>query len=114
MLRTIINDIQEQFVDAVAKGRDLSVEKVGEIADGRILTGAKANELGLVDVLGNFRDAVDLAKKMTGITGEVTLVYPRKSRITLLDLIFQNTSESLSRAIVDALRPELAFRWDGF
>ena len=114
LLRTIINDIQEQFVDAVAKGRDLSVEKVREIADGRILTGAKAKELGLVDVLGNFRDAVDLAKKMTGITGEVTLVYPRKSRITLLDLIFQNTSESLSRAIVDALRPELAFRWDGF
>jgi protease-4 len=114
LLRTLITDIQEQFIDAVAKGRDLSAEKVREIADGRIFTGAKAKELGLVDVLGNFRDAVDLAKKMTGITGDVTLIYPRKARIGLWDLIFQDTSEALSRAIVDALRPELAFRWDGF
>jgi protease-4 len=114
LLRTLINDIQEQFVDAVALGRDLPVEKVREIADGRIFTGARAKELGLVDALGNFRDAVDLAKDMTGITGEVTLVYPSKPRIRLWDLIFQDTSRALSRAIVDGLRPQLAFRWDGF
>ncbi|MEE9611404.1 MAG: signal peptide peptidase SppA, partial [Desulfatiglandales bacterium] len=58
LIEGLISDIQAQFVDAVAQGRHLSVEKVQEIADGRILSGAKAKELGLVDVLGNFRDAV--------------------------------------------------------
>ncbi|MBW1800230.1 MAG: signal peptide peptidase SppA, partial [Deltaproteobacteria bacterium] len=75
LIKDLIFDIKDQFVVAVAKGRNLSKEKVDKIADGRILTGAQAKNLGLVDMLGNFQDAVDLTKKMTGIRGDPILVY---------------------------------------
>lgn len=112
MIRGLITDIQNQFVSAVARGRGLSVEHVQEVADGRILTGANAKELGLVDVLGNFQDAVDLAKKMVGIKGEVTLVFPEKVRLRLWDLIFQNASSAFYRAVMNTLQPRIEYRWN--
>jgi protease-4 len=113
MIRTLVFDVQGQFVEAVAQGRDLPVEKVREIADGRILSGAQCKELGLVDQLGNFEDAVDLAKILTGIKGEVTLVYPKKPRAKWWDLVLQDTSRAVSRAVRDALMSRLEYRWEG-
>jgi protease-4 len=112
MIRGLITDIQKQFVSAVARGRGLSVEHVQEVADGRILTGANAKELGLVDVLGNFQDAVDLTKKMVGIKGEVTLVFPERVRLRLWDLIFQNASSAFYRAVINTLQPRIEYRWN--
>jgi protease-4 len=112
MIRGLITDIQKQFVSAVARGRGLSVEHVQEVADGRILTGANAKELGLVDALGNFQDAVDLAKKMVGIKGEVTLVFPERVRLRLWDLIFQNASSAFYRAVINTLQPRIEYRWN--
>jgi protease-4 len=62
ILQEMIDDIYIQFVRAVAEGRQMNESEVLELADGRILTGRQAKELGLVDELGNFQDAVDLAE----------------------------------------------------
>ena len=97
ILGQVIKDIQGQFVSAVAEGRHIAKEKVEAIADGRIFSGERAKELGLVDVLGNFQDAVELAKKMTGIRGDVTLVYPKRHGEKLWDLLFDSTSRSLMK-----------------
>jgi protease-4 len=113
LLIDLISDIQEQFIDAVAKGRNMPVEKVREIADGRILTGAMAKDLGLVDQLGNFRDAVDLAKNIVGIKGEVDLVLPKKKGIRMWDLIFQQATKAINSAVNDNLTPQLEYRWSG-
>jgi protease-4 len=113
MIRSLVFDVQRQFVDAVAQGRNLPVEKVREIADGRVLSGAQCKDLGLVDQLGNFEDAVDLAKTLTGIKGEVTLVYPKKPRARWWNLFLQNTSQAVARAIRDALMVRLEYRWQG-
>jgi protease-4 len=114
LIKDLISDIQEQFIRAVAEGRNISVEKVREIADGRIITGSMAKELGLVDYLGNFQDAVDLAKKTVGIDGEVSLVLPKESRTRLWDFIFQKAAKALSLALRDNLQPVIEYRWDGF
>lgn len=113
VIKGLISDIQNQFVSAVARGRALSIEKVQEIADGSILSGAKAKELGLVDILGNFQDAVDLAKKMTGIKGEAKLVYPKRQTSRLWDIILQNTAESVYRAVKNTLKTNIEYRWTG-
>ncbi len=113
VIKGLISDIQNQFVSAVARGRALSTEKVQEIADGSIFSGAKAKELGLVDILGNFQDAVDLAKKMTGIKGEAKLVYPKKRASRLWDIILQNTVESAYRAVKNTLKTNIEYRWTG-
>jgi protease IV len=113
LVEGLTREIQSQFVEAVAQGRNLPVEKVREIADGRILSGARCKELGLVDSLGNFLDAVDLAKEMAGIEGEVTLVHAKKTRSILLDLLFDDGTESLARTIRNLLQTRVEYRWDG-
>lgn len=112
MLNVLIKDIQEQFVNGVAKGRKMPVEKVRKIADGRVFSGARAKDLGLVDVLGNFQDAVALAKKMAGIKGDVTLVYSRKSKLQLLDLLLGTAARSVSE-FLQGMKTQIEYRWSG-
>lgn len=68
--RAQMEDIYEDFTQRVADGRDLPLERVLEIARGRVWTGAQALDLGLVDEIGGFRDAVDAAKELAGIAPE--------------------------------------------
>ncbi|MBS0332931.1 MAG: S49 family peptidase, partial [Proteobacteria bacterium] len=68
-----MDQIYDNFVHRVAVGRKLPVERVREIAKGHVWTGVQAKELGLVDELGGFYDAVAEAKKLAGITGEARL-----------------------------------------
>ena len=114
LISSLISDIQRQFVEAVAQGRNLPVEKVREIADGRILSGAQSREQGLVDELGNFQDALDLAKKMTGVEGEVTLVYPKKKGSRLWDFVLQDASEAFYSFLKKIPGVRIEYRWDGF
>ncbi len=62
-LDTIYND----FVSKVAAGRNLPLQKVEDLAKGRIYTGAEALKLGLVDTLGGFTEAFLSAKSLMGI-----------------------------------------------
>ena len=65
--------IYDNFVTRVAVGRKLPPERVREIAKGRVWTGEQAKALGLVDELGGFYQAVDKAKSLAGLTGEIQL-----------------------------------------
>lgn len=113
ILNALIADIQKQFVEAVANGRNLSVEEVREIADGRVFSGAQAKELGLVDTLGNFQDAVEIAKDMAGIKGNVTLVYPDKTKLDLWDMFLDRSGKAFIRLLHD-MKPQVEYRWGGF
>ncbi|MHA6289250.1 signal peptide peptidase SppA [Maricaulis sp. CAU 1757] len=62
-----MEDVYEDFTQRVADGRDLPLERVLEIARGRVWTGAQALDLGLVDEIGGLRDAVAAAKRLAGI-----------------------------------------------
>lgn len=80
ILQGMIDDMYDQFLDVVAEGRNMPKEEVRKIADGRVFTGRQALKLGLVDELGDFYDAVDVAKDLAGIKGEVVLKqYGRQS-----------------------------------
>jgi protease-4 len=68
------------FMEGVAEGRGLPIEKVREIAKGRIWTGSDALELGLVDELGGLPVAVRLAKEAAGIDEDTAVelrLFPR-------------------------------------
>jgi len=75
ILQDLVDDSYQQFLEQVQKGRQekIAADKLLEIADGRIFTGKQALELGLVDSLGNYYDAVRQAEKMAGIKGESKL-----------------------------------------
>jgi len=64
-----------RFVNEVANDRNLSVSKVKDLADGRIYTGSKSKELGLVDELGSLDEAIEIAAKLGGIEGKPEVRY---------------------------------------
>jgi protease IV len=101
--QALIDRVYGQFVEAVAAGRSLSPADVRKIADGRVVTGAEAKDLGLVDQLGNFYDAVELAKTEAKLTGEPTLVYPPDERRFLEQLM-----GSAAGAVADAISARIA------
>lgn len=72
--QSIIDESYERFVQIVAEGRGLEIESVREVADGRIITGQQAVELGLVDAIGYFDDAVRKAGELGGISGDPRIV----------------------------------------
>lgn len=113
IIEALIKDLQGQFVSAVASGRHLSVQEVQKIADGRIFSGARAKQLGLVDFMGNFQDAVEITKKAVGITGDVELVYPKKSTSEFWDLFLESSAKHFVKAFGDAAKGNVAYRWDG-
>jgi len=88
-LETVLHDVHEQFVEAVANGRKLKPEEVRPSADGRIFTGRQARELKLVDELGGFDEAVVAAAKMAEMKGDgfPELEYPRKEKKLLEELL---------------------------
>ncbi|MBZ0263460.1 signal peptide peptidase SppA [bacterium] len=72
-------DVYDRFLVHVSEGRDLDTAKVHEIGQGRIWSGEDALELGLIDEIGGFWDAIEEAKKMAGIKeGELVTatIYP--------------------------------------
>lgn len=89
----MINELYGQFVRAVTDGRqgrkDLSEERVRQLADGRVYTGQAAVDNGLVDEIGNYQDAVKSTAQLVGIRGEPQIIMPPKPResFSLLDLL---------------------------
>lgn len=113
ILTRLLQDIRNQFVTAVSQGRNMPEEKVLELADGRVFSGREAKRLGLVDSLGNFQDAVNVAKRMAHIRGKVKLVYPEKKRRSLLwDLLFKDLFDALMNRL-DRPSGLLEYRWNG-
>jgi protease-4 len=76
----IIDDSFRQFFDVVATERRIDREELKKIATGRVFTGSQALNLGLVDQLGTFEDAVKYAANKVGIEGEPTLVRERQRK----------------------------------
>ncbi|HEV2113390.1 MAG TPA: signal peptide peptidase SppA [Terriglobales bacterium] len=91
--QSLIDDMHQQFIRAVADGRKIKFQDVQKIADGRVWTGQQALPLKLVDKLGDFEMAVDETAKSVGIKGEPVLVHPEKKKRTLLDVIFGDISD---------------------
>jgi protease-4 len=101
MVEEIIYDFYELFIAEVAQNRNLSVEHVKQVAEGRIYSARRAKELGLVDEVGTRRVAIKKAAELAGIEGEPHLVsYERKA---LFREIFGTGMERLGYGFAKAL-----------
>lgn len=70
-----ITDIYDDFIRLVAEGRGLTVDRVDQIARGRVWSGEDALEVGLVDELGNLADAIAAAESLAGLESGADRVY---------------------------------------
>ncbi|MGD9124888.1 MAG: S49 family peptidase [Desulfarculaceae bacterium] len=103
MLQAALDDIHRQFIEDVAKARKLPKTKVAEIANGGIFTGRRAKQLGLVDELGNFQDAVRLAARLAGIKGRPQLVTPERESKSWLSRLFREQASAWIRDLMAEL-----------
>jgi protease IV len=72
------NQIYDLFLGRVAKGRKMDVKAVNEIAQGRVWTGIKGKEIGLVDAIGSLDDAINYAAKLAKIDSDYKVSeYPK-------------------------------------
>ena len=66
-LETTIKEAYEQFLKAILKHRKIKERRLRRVADGRVFTGKRAKELGLVDELGGLEDAIEKAKELASV-----------------------------------------------
>lgn len=110
VMQAMMDDVYQTFVQRVADGRNKTVEEVKTIAQGRIWTGARAKELGLVDELGGLDAAYAEAVKLGGVAEDAEPeVYPPAA--TLRDLAVSFGGEGVQAKLASDLvgmRAELA------
>ena len=100
IMQNVIDNVNQQFIQAVAEGRKLDRNKVAGIADGRIFTGEQAQQLGLIDRIGNLHDAIDITARMVGIEGKPTILYPRQ-KFSLWDLLMQEIATAIQKILIE-------------
>ena len=77
--QSLIDEIYDNFVQVVTKGRSLPEETVRELATGEVLTGQRAAEVGLLDHIGDYTDALDAAARAGGTKPRAKVIQPRRS-----------------------------------
>jgi protease-4 len=98
------DNMYKVFLSIVAEGRDMSVEEVHKIAQGRVWSGKRAVENGLVDKLGGLDDAIAAASKMADISEYRIREYPAVSDpITQLMEKFTKKSNIKSAIVKETL-----------
>jgi protease-4 len=103
-IRGGVEEIYTDFIELVAKGRNMTSDGVDSVGQGRIWSGADALKIGLADENGGLTDAINSAAAMAGIQGWRIVEYPVvKSQ---MDKILETISDAESTAKVIA-SPEL-------
>lgn len=75
-LQGSVDNIYDVFTRRVADGRGMSQDSVKAIAEGRVWVGSRAKQLGLVDIIGGFDDAVAAMTARTGLGRDAVVYYP--------------------------------------
>lgn len=106
MIQKMVDDIYMQFIKTVSDGRHIELEKVRSFADGRILTGQQAMDIGLVDAMGNYYDALNYAAGRAGIEGE-NIPVKKYSAGKSLRNIFNGEAESILKTVSQGVAHEI-------
>ncbi|MBI3019565.1 MAG: signal peptide peptidase SppA, partial [Deltaproteobacteria bacterium] len=95
LLNHLVKNVHQQFKGVVLAERKIAFANVETVTDGRVFTGEEAKQLGLVDQLGNFQDAIEVAKELAGLKGKPELVYPPKEKMPLWKYFIGETTTRL-------------------
>ena len=105
--QALVDDLYDQFLDAVAAGRHMDKDRVKTIATGEIFTARRARELGLLDELGDLERALDIAAELADAPRRPVWVHPKRN---LRELVGSFVAGSFVDAIADRIDERLAAR----
>lgn len=94
IIQEYIEEGYDQFINVVANGRDMSEEEVRIIAEGRVYSGLRAKELGLVDVIGGLDRSLEIAAELAALEDYRTIAYPEQKTF------FENLLEGMSEEVM--------------
>ena len=95
VFQEVVDDLYDQFVNTVSVERGMTIERVRELADGRIYSGNQAKKFGLIDTLGTYQDALDYAVELAGLIGKPNILKEKRRKSSLLDLFFGDARDLL-------------------
>ncbi|OCG23150.1 signal peptide peptidase SppA [Gilliamella sp. App4-10] len=67
LIQTSIDNGYQTFISLVAKARNMTIEQVDKIGQGQVWLGSEASKIGLVDKLGDFDDAIEIAATLANV-----------------------------------------------
>jgi len=114
LLQEMINETYQQFFNAVKQGRpQVNAEMLPVYADGRVFTGARAKQIGLIDELGGEEVAKEQLSALTKIK-DIKLITPKNNNF--MDIIYMGGASmenklGLSSKIEDLTTPKVAYLW---
>jgi len=97
-----VDRIYDDFLGVVADGRSMSIDAVNEIAQGRVWSGRKAIEVGLVDELGGLDEAIKKCAELADIDSHKILEYPIK-KDPVQEMLKQMRGEARTKALKEEL-----------
>ena len=97
--QTEISRLYDVFTSKAAEGRGMTQEAIKAIGGGRVWTGTQAKENHLVDILGNFDDAVAIAAEKAGVASDYKLRYYPKRKPFFEELVETLTGEASANAM---------------
>ncbi len=110
VIQASIDRVYADFTQTAAKARNTTPEKINEVAQGRVWTGAQALERGLVDKLGGLNDAVAAAAVRAKLAPDVRVAYIERppGRLQQVLSMFGVSETGLTGRILSAVAPGLA------
>ena len=92
-IQGVIDDAYEQFVAAVSTARNIPREKLEPLAQGQVMTGHVAYQLGLVDTLGNYDDALRIARRSAGLSPDAKVVRAPVTEKSIIERLIGGLAE---------------------
>lgn len=104
IIQEYIEDGYDRFINVVAEGRKMSEEEVRIIAEGRVYSGLRAKELGLVDVIGGLDRSLEIAAELAELEEYRTIAYPEQKNF--LETLLKGMSDGvMTRRMKSELGP---------
>ena len=118
LIQGVVDTLYENFIEIVANGRSISIEETNLIAKGRVWSGIDALEVGLIDQIGSFHDAVEKAQNLAGIKSYYLKEYNQtKNNISFImeffNLLSSNDNFDIKDGFFANIKKEFAaiFKW---
>ena len=110
-LQRVVDDVHQQFIDAVAQGRNMSTKEARKLADGRVFTGRQALELKMVDEMGGLEDVIVKLGKAVGIKGRPKVIQEESPKGFMEWLMQGSLTKEFKTNWMPSQFPSLQFLW---
>ncbi len=110
-LQRVVDDVHQQFVDAVAQGRNITTKEARKLADGRVFTGRQALELKMVDEMGGLEDVIAKLGEAVGIEGRPKVMWEEPPKGFMEWFMGSSLPKEFKANWMPSQFPSLQFLW---